>query len=90
MTTNHQFVPYARIVTAGTDNTIRVWDSKDMGLVNVLNNHHGVEISFMVYCEYSNVIITGHVNSQLIMWNIDSNHCILFDQKCTLFYLIIL
>ena len=50
-----------------------------MGLVNVLNNHTGVEISFMAYCQYSNVIITGHINSQLIMWNIDSNHYILFD-----------
>jgi len=50
-----------------------------MGLINVLNNHQGVEISCMVYCEYSNVIITGHVNSQLIMWNIDSNHYIVFD-----------
>ena len=39
-----------RIVTAGSDNTIRVWDSKDMGLVNVLNNHIGIEISFMAYC----------------------------------------
>lgn len=52
-----------RVVTAGQDNTIRVWDAKDMGLVNVLNNHNGVEISFMVYCEFSNVIITGHINA---------------------------
>ena len=52
-----------------------------MGLINVLNDHSGVDISYMVYCEHSNVIITGHVNSQLIMWNIDSNHSILFDQK---------
>eukprot|EP00405_Crypthecodinium_cohnii_P038782 CAMPEP_0206537596 /NCGR_PEP_ID=MMETSP0325_2-20121206/7400_1 /ASSEMBLY_ACC=CAM_ASM_000347 /TAXON_ID=2866 /ORGANISM="Crypthecodinium cohnii, Strain Seligo" /LENGTH=744 /DNA_ID=CAMNT_0054034951 /DNA_START=1 /DNA_END=2236 /DNA_ORIENTATION=- len=58
------------LFTAAMDNTIRLWDAETLESIKVLKEKKH-EVTAMVYLPQSNVIITGHENSELKMWSVD-------------------
>lgn len=49
-----------RLISASIDNTIRVWDPKDMQCQNILENADKDEITCLAYLKFSNLFVTGH------------------------------
>lgn len=47
-----------RIFSAGLDDTVRLWDSYDMGVIRVLQEERS-EISAMTFYEAWNIMVTG-------------------------------
>lgn len=60
------------LYTAAMDNTIRLWDADTLECVKVLREKRP-EITAMVFLPCSNVVITGHENSDLKMWSLESS-----------------
>lgn len=56
------------LVSAGEDNTIRFWNSYDMKERNIFHCEHN-EITALGYSNLCRVLITGHENGELRLWN---------------------
>lgn len=61
----------ARLVSASLDNTIRVWEPKDMSCNFVLDNSSNNEISSFHFLANANLIVSGHENGEIKLWNIE-------------------
>eukprot|EP00928_Gymnodinium_smaydae_P042538 TRINITY_DN2861_c0_g1_i2.p1 TRINITY_DN2861_c0_g1~~TRINITY_DN2861_c0_g1_i2.p1 ORF type:complete len:737 (-),score=128.30 TRINITY_DN2861_c0_g1_i2:176-2386(-) len=59
------------VYTASMDNTVRMWDADSLECIKTLREKKQ-EITAMVYLPRANVIITGHENSDIKLWSIDS------------------
>lgn len=59
------------LYSASLDNTIRCWDPYDMSCLGVFQEKK-TEISCMTYLPGSIVIMTGHDDGNVKLWNIDS------------------
>jgi len=66
-------------VSASLDNTIRVWDPKDMQCQNLLENPDKHEISCLSYLQQANLFVTGHENGDIKLWNIELNNYLTLD-----------
>lgn len=61
-----------RIFSASIDNTMRLWDPYDMACIRVLEESIS-EVSAMTYYEGWNIVVTGHDNGDIRLWNLDSS-----------------
>jgi WD40 repeat protein len=59
------------LVSASLDNTIRVWEPKDMSCNFVLDNTSNNEISSFHFLVNANLIVSGHENGEIKLWNIE-------------------
>ncbi len=55
----------AKILSASLDNTIRLWDTKDMSTLSVLENDEKSELSCMTYLVESGLVATGHEDGHI-------------------------
>jgi len=60
-----------RIFTASHDMTVRLWDPFDMGCVQTLAEGRS-EIASMTYFRPRNVLVTGHHDGVIKLWNVDT------------------
>ena len=52
-----------RLVTASLDNSVRVWDPKDLTSLGILElSETDPEITCLLYLSFSNLFVTGHEN----------------------------
>ena len=70
-----------RLVSAGLDNTIRVWDIAEMSLINLLEIPPNSEICCMSFLRKSALFATGHEDGTMRLWNVEINSMILLDQS---------
>ncbi|GFH30743.1 outer row dynein assembly protein 16, partial [Haematococcus lacustris] len=63
--------PDFRIFSAGQDNSLRVWDPYDMQCARVLHEEQS-EISAMTFYEAWNILVTGHDNGDIRLWDMDT------------------
>lgn len=63
------------------DNTIRIWDPKDMSCMNLLENNEKSEISCIHYLRNANLLVSGHDNGDVKLWNPDIGSCLVIDQS---------
>jgi WD40 repeat protein len=75
------FTILIRLVSASLDNTIRVWDPKDMSCINIMENNEKNEMSCLYYLKNANLIVTGHENGDVKLWNADLGSCLVVDQS---------
>ncbi|KAG2447723.1 hypothetical protein HYH02_007183 [Chlamydomonas schloesseri] len=60
-----------RIFSASIDNTVRLWDPYDMACIRVMEEMHS-ELSAMTFYEGWNLLVTGHDNGDIRLWNLDT------------------
>jgi len=60
-----------KIITAGLDNTVRVWDATDMICRQVLTEKDG-EITCMTMIREKPALLVGNENGSLRLWNIET------------------
>ncbi|CAD8158706.1 unnamed protein product [Paramecium pentaurelia] len=70
-----------KLVSASLDNTIRVWDSKDMSCISTIETGEKNEISSMHYLTNANLVATGHDNGEIRLWNIEIGSFLIIDQS---------
>ena len=66
-----------KIITASLDNTIRLWNSKKMDVANVLEAPSDSEVSCMTFLMESCLVVTGHEDGTLRLWNLEISSSIL-------------
>ena len=66
-----------KIITASLDNTIRLWNSKKMDTINILEAPPNSEISCMTFLMQSCLVATGHEDGTIRLWNLEISSCIL-------------
>ncbi|EFJ40323.1 hypothetical protein VOLCADRAFT_99881 [Volvox carteri f. nagariensis] len=71
-----------RIFSASVDNTVRLWDPYDMGCIRVMEEATS-EISAMTFFEGWNLLVTGHDNGNIRLWNLDTGHATTLKDKHT-------
>jgi len=54
-----------KILSASLDNTIRLWDSKDMSTIAVMENDEKSELSCMSYLLEAGLVATGHEDGHI-------------------------
>lgn len=59
------------LYTGAMDNTLRMWDLDALECIRSLKERK-TEITAMVYLPRANVLVTGHENSDIKMWSLDS------------------
>jgi WD40 repeat protein len=70
----------ARLISASLDNTIRTWDPKDMSCLSTLENNDPSEIAAIHYLKNANLLVTGHDNGDVKLWNADLGSYLVVDQ----------
>ncbi|GFR51000.1 hypothetical protein Agub_g13326, partial [Astrephomene gubernaculifera] len=68
-----------RIFSASLDNTVRLWDPYDMECLRVIEEGCS-EISAMTFYEGWNLLVTGHDNGDIRLWNLDTSHSVTLRQ----------
>ncbi|KAG2492355.1 hypothetical protein HYH03_009303 [Edaphochlamys debaryana] len=68
-----------RIFSASLDNTVRLWDPYDMACIRVMQEMSS-EISAMTFYEGWNLLVTGHDNGDIRLWNLDTSHAVTLRQ----------
>ncbi|GAX81159.1 hypothetical protein CEUSTIGMA_g8592.t1 [Chlamydomonas eustigma] len=63
-----------RIFSASIDNTVRLWDPFDLCCVRVMGGNDVVnsEISAMTFYEAWRILVTGHDNGEIRLWDVES------------------
>jgi WD40 repeat protein len=61
----------AKILSASLDNTIRLWDSKDLSCITIMENDERSELSCMTYLIESGLVATGHEDGHIRLWNLE-------------------
>ncbi|KAL4445096.1 hypothetical protein ABPG74_018824 [Tetrahymena malaccensis] len=79
--TQKKYKESPKLISASLDNTIRVWDPKDMQCQNLLENPDKHEISCLSYLSQANLFVTGHENGDIKLWNIELNNYLTLDQQ---------
>jgi WD40 repeat protein len=62
-----------KIITCSLDNTIRLWDAKEMALVTVMESPEYSEISCMTFLVNCCLVATGHEDGAIRLWNLEIN-----------------
>lgn len=80
--TNDQIRDKPKIITCSLDNTIRLWDSKKMDVINVLESPDNSELSCMTFLPNCCLVATGHEDGAIRLWNLEiSSSVVLKSQK---------
>lgn len=66
-----------KIITCSLDNTIRLWDSIKIDVLNVLESPEHSELSCMTFLVNSCLVATGHEDGALRLWNLDISSSVL-------------
>jgi WD40 repeat protein len=74
----------SKLVSASLDNTVRVWEPKDMTSIMVLDNDHPFEISALHFLNNANLLVSGHENGDVKVWNIELGSSLIMDQNTSL------
>lgn len=61
---------HAKLISISYDNSIIVWDTSDMSQMTKIKFPTS-EVSAMDICDSNHLLVTGHDDGQLFMWNID-------------------
>jgi len=71
--TNETIRDKPKLITCslGLDNTIRLWDSKKMEVLNVLEAPAESELSCMAFLANCCLVATGHEDGALRLWNLE-------------------
>ncbi|PNH10255.1 Outer row dynein assembly protein 16 [Tetrabaena socialis] len=68
-----------RIFSASLDNTMRLWDPYDMACIRVMDEVKS-EVSAMTFYEGWNILVTGHDNGDIRLWNLDTSNTVTLRQ----------
>ena len=68
-----------RVISASLDNSIRLWDPYDMGCTRVLYEHDS-EVSSLTFLEGRNLVVSGHDNGVVRIWDLDTGSTINMKQ----------
>jgi len=60
-----------KILSCSLDNTIRLWDSKDMQTIAVMENDEKSELACMSYLLEAGLVATGHEDGHIKLWNLE-------------------
>lgn len=71
----------SRLISIGDDNTIRVWDSVDQTQLACFSCPQETEIMCMEYLPKFGLLVTGHENGDLYMWDIEIGNNIKMKSK---------
>ena len=69
--TNEQIQDKPKVITCSLDNTIRLWDSKKMDVLNVLEAPSNSELSCMTFLPNACLVATGHEDGLIRLWNLE-------------------
>lgn len=70
-----------KIITCSLDNTIRLWDSIKIDVLNVLESPEHSELSCMTFLVNSCLVATGHEDGVLRLWNLDISSSVLLKSQ---------
>jgi WD40 repeat protein len=62
-----------KIITCSLDNTIRLWDARDMHVTTVMESPENAEISCMTFLTNCCLVATGHEDGSIRLWNMEIN-----------------
>lgn len=62
-----------KILSCSLDNTIRLWDAKDMHVTTVMESPENSEISCMAFLTNCCIVATGHEDGSIRLWNMEIN-----------------
>lgn len=62
-----------KIITCSLDNTIRLWDAKDMHVTAIMESPEHSEISCMTFLTNCCLVATGHEDGSIRLWNMEIN-----------------
>jgi WD40 repeat protein len=65
-----------RIFSASLDDTIRCWDPYDNCCLRTYKNDRSAEVACMLYSKMHQLIISGHEDGGVRLWNPDSGTCL--------------
>jgi WD40 repeat protein len=79
--TNMKIPDDPKIVTCSLDNTIRLWDSIKIDVINVLESPEHSELSCMTFLMNCCLVATGHEDGALRLWNLDISSSVLLKSQ---------
>ena len=62
-----------KLISCSLDNTIRLWDAKDMHVTTVMESPPESEISCMTFLTNCCLVATGHEDGSIRLWNMEIN-----------------
>lgn len=71
----------SRLLSIGDDNTIRVWDSVDQSEIACFHCPPDTEVTCMEYLPKFGLLVTGHENGDLYMWDVEIGNKIKLKNK---------
>ena len=70
-----------KIITCSLDNTIRLWDSIKIEVINVLEAPDHSELSCMAFLVNSYLVATGHEDGAIRLWNLYISSSVLLKSQ---------
>jgi len=70
-----------KILTSSLDNSIRLWDVKEMNQVSVMEAPEHSEISCMTFLINCGLVATGHEDGVVRLWNTEINSSVILKCK---------
>ena len=62
-----------KMISCSLDNTIRLWDAKEMQVITVMESPSDSEISCMTFLVNCCLVATGHEDGSIRLWNMEIN-----------------